>query len=169
MEEIYHTVDINDSFEDWPFPLCYRELHFRYGQNARFILTVRKNSVEWCNSLKRHALRTSPDNHCRLLAYGDNYPHGVERAHEYFYEDHNNGVVRFFEKNNASHLLLKVSWDAGDGWNILCNFLDEDVPSVPFPHENRGTETIPDSVKSINISLIKQQLRLLDLDEDLYL
>lgn len=31
-------------------------------------------------------------------------------------------------------------FNAGDGWESLCNFLDKPVPSEPYPHSNKGED-----------------------------
>src|SRR5579859_2611094 len=61
LDEIFAETDRLDSFEDWPYPLIYRELFFRYGEGAKFILTRRATPRIWLRSLMRHALRTNPD------------------------------------------------------------------------------------------------------------
>ena len=33
---------------------------------------------------------------------------------------------------------MVVDWEKGHGWPELCAFLDRRVPTVAFPHENRG-------------------------------
>ena len=35
----------------------------------------------------------------------------------------------------ASQLLV---YRVGEGWERLCNFLEVEVPAVPFPHENKA-------------------------------
>ena len=161
LEEIVDVVDQNETCADWPFPLAYKELFFHYRDGARYILTTRKDPAAWLDSLKRHSLRTPPDLHCRNLAFGCSYPHGLEQFHLDFYRGHNDDVVRFFARHDASHLLLEVSWDCGDGWGELCAFLGEPVPPSAFPHENKGTRPIPENIRRENIIRINQQLRAL--------
>ena len=36
LEEIFAEIDRHESFEDWPCPLMYKELLFRYGPDAKF-------------------------------------------------------------------------------------------------------------------------------------
>lgn len=161
LEEIFEVVEENESFEDWPWPLMYKELFFRFGGRARYILTKRKDSLTWLSSLKQHALRTPPALHSRLLAYGYNYPHGAEEYHLKFYENHNQNVRDFFREHNSEHLLLEVSWDAGHGWKELCAFLGEPVPSIDFPHENEGSTPPPPQIVQENKRLIELQKKLL--------
>jgi hypothetical protein len=162
VDDVFNVIEQNESFEDWPYPLMYRELFFRFGDRARYILTKRKHGAKWLESLKRHSLLTPPDSHSRLLAFGYNYPHGLEEYHLEFYERHNYEVVKFFEKHNAKHLLLEICWDSGDNWQKLCHFLNEKVPAVPFPHVNKADDNpIRVEVEVENKRRINQQLSLL--------
>jgi hypothetical protein len=151
-------IEQNESFVDWPFPLMYQEIFSRFGDRARYVLTKRASSADWLQSLKHHCLRTPPDEHCRTLAYGFDYPHGFEEFHLQFYERHNREVEVFFEMQRARHLLLDISWDAGDGWDKLCGFLGEPVPDVPFPHDNEGSTPIPEWIEQENRRRIELQL-----------
>ena len=161
MEPIFQVVEENESFEDWPYPLMYKELFFRFGERARYVLTRRKDAQAWLESLKRHSLRTTPDKHLRLLAYGYSYPHGAEAYHLDLYERHNRQVRDFFREQKAEHLLLELCWEEGDGWEKLCGFLNEPVPSAALPHANVGARPIPAEVQKANERLIALQLSLL--------
>jgi len=161
LDEIFSVADQNESFEDFPWPLMYRELYLRYGDGARYILTKRASSQDWLNSLKRHSLKTSRNNHCRLLAYGYAYPHGLEYYHLSFYQRHNQAIKDFFVKQRSEHLLLEISFDSGDGWDKLCGFLGLSVPNAQFPHENKGNVAVSADVEQQNIEAINWQLALL--------
>lgn len=165
LDELFAVCDAHDSFEDWPYPLAYRELFERYGDGARYVLTVRRSPEAWLRSLKNHALLTQPDAHCRLLAYGHAYPHGFEREHLAFYERHNAEVVAFFRERGASHLLATLCWEEGHGWPELCRLLGEPVPDLPFPHANRTRREALESqpLYEANAMRIREQLRLLGL------
>lgn len=139
MDRIFAVADAHDAFEDWPWPLAYREFHARYGDDARFILTVRRSPDAWLKSLKKHSLITSPTGHCRGLAYGPDYPFGHEAEYLAFYERHNREVVDHFRDAGASHQLITLCWENGDGWPELCDFLGDPVPDAAFPHANPAT------------------------------
>lgn len=139
LEEVFAVIDQHESFEDWPYPLMYREFADRYP-DAKFILTVRRSPEAWVESLKSHSLLTSPKGSCRRLAYGYPYPHGVEAEHIAIYERHNAEVPAFFESRGEAGRLLTLSWEAGDGWAELCDFLGEAVPDTPFPRSNVTAE-----------------------------
>jgi hypothetical protein len=127
-----------DAFQDWPWPLIYRELD-RQFPGSKFILTVRENEDVWLQSLMQHSLRTSPFRHCRKLAYGFSYPFKHQRAHIEFYRRHNRQVRRYFE---GCRDFIELCWEHGDGWEGLCTFLETPIPDQPLPHVNpRAADT----------------------------
>jgi len=160
-ERVLDIMEEYNTFEDWPYPLMYQEIFNRFGRRARYILTKRRNDEIWLNSLKHHSLRTPPERHCRLLAYGYSYPHGLEEIHKKSYNDHNRDVVEFFKSRDALDCLLEVCWETGDGWSELCTFLELPLPNLPFPQVNVGSTPIPADVMAHNQQLIAHQLRLL--------
>src|SRR5262249_55696608 len=160
---VFSEIDQHETFEDWPYPLMYQELFFRYGDRAKFVLTLRRDSQTWLESLKRHSERVDPDRHCRLLAYGYAYPHGREARHIEIYERHIFEVRRFFQRHRAEDRLIDLCWEDGAGWSELCGFLDLPIPPVPFPHENRAPDSVDPTVLQRNRAQIRQQLGLLNL------
>ena len=158
--QIFKTVEEFDSFEDWPWPLMYQQVFEKYGENARYILTRRKSSGAWLESLKAHTLGTNPQNNPRKKIFGFEYPHGAEAQHIAFYENHLREVRKFFANQNASHVLCEVCWDEGDGWQEICGFLNEPVPHTLFPHVNRRVTAPKDTERSEeNQRLIAAQLQ----------
>lgn len=137
---IKQRVSAFDLFEDWPWPLIYRQLDEMYP-GSKFVLTVRKSPDAWLESLKKHSMKTSPLGHHRKLAYGFNYPHGHEQEHLDFYNKHNDNVRSYFR--NRSNDFIEVCWETGDGFESLCRLLDCDLPAVPLPHANRWTDNRP--------------------------
>ncbi|ODA68660.1 hypothetical protein A7A08_00492 [Methyloligella halotolerans] len=162
LDPIFEVVDQYDSFEDWPYPLLYRELYERYGEDGKFVLTVRKSPDRWLESLKAHSLTTSPTRHCRTLAYGYDFPHGFEEEHLDLYRRHNEEVRAFFQDRQDESKLLQVCWEAGDGWQELCDFLGKPIPNKAFPRTNEGGARLANAaseVRAENSRLIEQQLR----------
>ncbi len=156
---IFKASDDFESFEDWPWPLLYRELFERYGDSARYILTVRKSPQVWLDSLKGHSEKTNPQNNPREGIYGFAYPHGAEAEHIAFYEKHNRNVREFFASNNAEHQLVELCWENGDGWPELCAHLSEPDPKTEFPHANNNRSSSADiDVLEENRRLINNQL-----------
>jgi len=134
---IEETVRDHDLFEDWPWPLIYRDLDRMYP-GSKFILTARRSPEAWLESLKKHSMRTHPTRHHRKLAYGFPYPHGRERDHLEFYRRHNDEVRAYFEGRREN--FIELCWEKGDGFRELCGFLGCEVPDTPMPHANRGAD-----------------------------
>lgn len=126
-----------DLFEDWPWPLVYKQLDEMYP-GSKFILTVRSSEETWLASLKSHSMRTHPTKHCRKFAYGYNFPHKHEQEHLEFYRRHNDDARSYFANRSAD--FLELCWERGDGLKELCDFLECPLPSDPLPHANKGTD-----------------------------
>lgn len=158
--QIFKTVEDFDSFEDWPWPLMYRQVFEKYGETARYVLTRRSSAQAWLESLKAHTLVTNPHNNPRKRVFGFDYPHGAEASHIAFYENHLAEVRKFFADQNAGHVLCEVCWEEGDGWQEICDFLKEPLPNAPFPHANRRV-IVPndDDLVEENQRLIEAQLQ----------
>ena len=139
MDRIFEITDAHNAFEDWPWPLPYREFYERYGDEARFVLTLRRSPEAWLKSLKKHSLITPLNGHCRTLAYGYDYPFGYEAEYLEAYERHNREVVEFFKSVGAENALITLCWEHGHGWQELCDFLGEPLPEAAFPHANPST------------------------------
>jgi len=131
---VFLTAEEYDSFEDWPWPLIYKQLDERYP-DSKSILTIRRDSRTWINSLLKHAERTGPTE-ARELVYGYAMPHGYKDEHIAIYEAHNREVIEYFK--GQPDKLLVVCWETGSGWKELCSFLNKDIPDTSFPHANRA-------------------------------
>ena len=53
MSSVAEAVGAYDLFEDWPWPLIYKQLDEMFP-GSKFILTTRKSEEAWLNSLKKH-------------------------------------------------------------------------------------------------------------------
>ena len=131
IEPILDAAKAFNNFEDWPWPLVYKELHQRFP-DAKFILTKRSSADTWFTSLCNHADRTGPTQQ-RQWVYGHAMPHDHKAEHVAFYTAHNNAVSAYFQAE-APGQLLEVCWEDGNNWDKLCAFLDKPIPSVAFPH-----------------------------------
>lgn len=162
-EALFTLCDSHDAFEDWPYPLAYKDLLQHYGENAKFILTLRKSPEVWLRSLKKHCLRAHPRKNGQMLAYGHSYPHGFEEQFLQFYRQHYNDVITFFASNNASHRLKILNWENGDGWQELCTFLEVPVPDTDFPHiyRTKSGDLCGKRNYRANVWRVKEQLDLL--------
>jgi hypothetical protein len=162
IDALLTLMEYYDSFDDWPWPLIYREAYKRFP-NAKFILTTRLNEEVWFNSLSNHVehrRHTRNKNFAyRKYIYGYYLPWKNKNAHIKKYRKHNKEVREFFaDKENQ---LLEVCWEKGDGWNKLCHFLNIEIPDIPFPHSNKKPSifNIPSNLKNRLISKAKNLLR----------
>jgi hypothetical protein len=135
-----------DLFEDWPWPLFYKELDQMFP-GSKFILTVRKDANAWLASLKKHSMRTRPLRNCRKLAYGHHYPARHEAEFLACYRNHNDAVRAYFADRKDD--FLEICWEDGHGWDELCGFLGVEKPDVPIPHANKGAGKRPKRVRLV--------------------
>lgn len=102
---------------------------------SRFIYTIRPIDG-WLASIRRHVLGYSnPQDHVRKLwtaMYGWSESSIPQFSHAWL--QHKDRVERHFMERPGDLLTLNIF--EGDGWPILCNFLDKPIPTVPFPHLN---------------------------------
>lgn len=131
LEELMNVARSYDSFEDWPWPLMYKELAVEFP-DAKFVLTMRSSDLVWLKSLTIHSYKLPPKENYHELVYGYKYPLGHRQYHLDFYNKHNADVIEYFRDQPGR--LLVVSWNEKSRWDELCSFLDEATPEVPFPH-----------------------------------
>lgn len=134
-------VDRFDAFEDNPWPLLYREMDERF-EDAKFVLTIRPVE-KWLDSVLGFFPEDEPIPMHEWI-YGEPVPHGNEDVWRKRYEQHNEEVLDYFGDRD-DFLVLRVT--EGEGWDNLCPFLGEDVPSIPFPHANASG--VPDWQQSL--------------------
>jgi len=149
LDPVFEVADAYDSFEDWPWPLIYEELDERYP-DAKFILTTRKDSATWIDSLKRHADRTGPTEF-RDIVYGYPMPHEREAEHVQIYEEHNAEVRAYFDDRDD---FLEVCWEEKAEWEELCRFLNVPVPDKPFPHANKSPGPLYTALRKVKRTLV---------------
>ena len=132
-EPAFAVADKFDTFEDWPWPLMFRQLDLRYP-SARFVLTERSSPQKWIGSLKNHSERSGTER-VREIAYGYPMPHGHEDELMAFYAAHGRAVREHFA--DRPDKLLVSCWETESRWHELCAFVGKDVPETPFPHANQ--------------------------------
>ena len=120
-----------DAFQDNPWPILFRELDTACP-NSRFILTSRETE-RWLASITRHF--GEHDTPMRAWIYGVGHPAGHEERYRARYEGHNRAVREYFAERPGD--LLEMNFEAGDGWEKLCPFLERSIPETPLPHLNR--------------------------------
>ena len=131
--DLHSIIRKYDSFEDEPWAHSYKHLYSWYP-NAKFILTIRKDSEIWFRSMYYHCQRIKYNQHRRYF-FGFEVPFGNKDNYIAKYEKHNKEVMNFF-KDKKSQLLV-VCWENGDSWEKLCPFLDKAIPKRNFPHSNK--------------------------------
>jgi hypothetical protein len=150
------------SFQDapWSYADFYRRLDRRFP-GSKFILTQRAVDRWFASFVRYKRPRGCERSDIRYrfrdprvgvlshkLAWGIDYDHlgdcamePHETVYRTIYERRNQRIREYFEDRPED--LLVVDWEEGDGWIELCDFLDVDVPDLPFPHANIGTKHPP--------------------------
>ena len=109
-ELILDIVENADVFEDWPWPLIYKQCLERYP-DAKFILTVRDSPEQWFDSLYHHCKRLGPTRQIKAI-YGHYTPNNsTKKDFIEYYTRHNKEVVEFFSDKPGKLLILPTSMD----------------------------------------------------------
>ena len=134
---LYDPLAEFDACLDIPTSAYFRELDKAYP-GSRFILTVR-NEDQWASSIERlyanlpkSSQHTQLRDMVRLVTYGTVNFHS-DRYRRIFNE-HNDAVQAYFKNRPDALLVMDIS--AGDGWEKLCPFVEEKIPTVEFPKLN---------------------------------
>lgn len=151
LDELLGWVERYESFEDWPWPLIYREIDERFA-GSKFILTRRRSPDAWFRSLCKHAEHTGPTAF-RHRIFGHDMPHDHRDDHVSVYERHLKEVRAYFRERPGD--LLEVCWEEGHGWDELAGFLGYERPEIPFPHANRGKQD-PKGLRGLKAKLFKK-------------
>ena len=121
-----------DAAEDMPWPHFYRDLDKAYP-GSKFVLTTRDKDA-WFRSIDNHfGHQETPLN---ASAYGASFAKARDNKDHWqsVYAQHYEDVRNYFKDRPDD--LLELDLAAGDGWQKLCPFLDQDIPSTPFPVKN---------------------------------
>ena len=137
--ELLASMRAYDSFEDWPWPLLYREID-DYFPDARFILTTRRNADVWYRSLCNMAVRMGPFKDFERHIYGHAMPQGHRAEHLRYYCEHNRAVEAHFRDRPGK--LLRVCWETGDDASSLAEFLGLQGDIPPPRQVNRSSRSV---------------------------
>lgn len=140
-DALRRTVDQHDGFRDLPWPLLYEWLDRSYP-DARFILTTRPTE-SWLQSC-RNMYGSKPYGFFKPIFGFDTFVGNEGRAAE-VYESHIVAVRQHFATQPDRY--LEANFEGGDGWEKLCEFLGEPIPSRPFPHANLGAFTLAERIR----------------------
>lgn len=141
LSRIRGVAEKNESFEDWPWIILFRELDAMFPE-SKFILTTRSQERwvrSYTNMLSTQGEASDELNEIRRILYGLPFPNVTEEQLLQRYRRHNHKVKEYF--SNRPDDLLVVNWEEGDRWEKLCRFLEAGIPDEPFPHANRGRYT----------------------------
>jgi hypothetical protein len=112
----------------------------RTKPDARFILLTR-NINDWIDSTLVKLREYSPSSKSDPISYFHRIAnlgcvHTTDRNRlRRYYELHSLAIAGYFEDAPAAKFL---QMDIKDGWEPLCEWLGEPIPTVPFPHLNKG-------------------------------
>ena len=121
---LLHGLEDYDAFSDMAGEYYFHELDREYP-DSKFILTVR-DMESWLDSRERHVRRNKADPHY-AYAFLKIDRQGWSRHFHLVTER----VQHYFSGRPASLLVMNIP--AGDGWQVLCPFLDVPAPALPFP------------------------------------
>ncbi|XP_039263672.1 uncharacterized protein LOC120339579 [Styela clava] len=144
-----------DAVSDLPACVYWQNLHEAFP-NSKIILTTRKSEEAWTKSWNEQAASINGSKlfqiQCAFTPTGRKYARFLKETMKATFEcsptsfdviprhddilrnkyrEHNMAVQQ--KTPNEKLLVFNLS----DGWKPLCNFLDKDVPDVPFPHSNK--------------------------------
>jgi len=131
-------ADNYDVFEDWPWPLVYKQCLEKYP-DAKFILTIRADAEEWFRSLYYHCKKLGPTKQIKSV-YGHYTPnHETKGYFMEYYKRHNAKAVQFFKDKPGKLLILSTETDDTEKSNILakfCNLSDK----IHYPNANKNKD-----------------------------
>lgn len=133
-----------EAITDSPIPLYYKELDKEYP-GSKFILTVR-NIDDWIKSMEKSSRRfrwhkLSPEGRCgpevyechmKLLGCTGFDKHKMMKGYYNHYLDVCNHFL------NRPDDLLVFNLCGGEGWDLLCPFLDKKDPECDMPNRNKS-------------------------------
>ncbi|MEJ0053635.1 MAG: sulfotransferase [bacterium] len=125
----FESLEDYNFFSDFNGKYYFRELDEQYP-GSKFILTIR-DLEGWLDSREKHVIRNQRD---------PDYKHDwltVDRkawAEDYW--RYQAELDAYFKDRSGDSLIMNIA--GGDGWDTLAPFLGKEIPTVPFPVENRA-------------------------------
>lgn len=137
LQLLHDKIGFNDSEDTAYLDLYAIRDHFvkmdEEYPGSKFILTIRDMN-QWVESVKKQIIKrpNSP--------YFHHYYFQSELQWVYFHNMHIKTVLAFFDVYEKRDQLLIMNIANGDGYEVLCKFLDREIINEPFPHENKSPE-----------------------------
>lgn len=128
-------MDDWDAVEDNPIPIIYKELDALYP-GSKFILTTR-DPEKWYQSVSYHIGDLLTPMHEWLFGKGKGLPNEDKTHTMNVFTTHHKNVTKYFKDRPDDLLIIDVTKMAD--WTTLCDFLNEAIPEVDFPHANRSS------------------------------
>jgi hypothetical protein len=124
---------------DWPAAFYWRELSEHYP-DAKILLTLR-SPESWYASVEKTILKV-------VQTSTDRESLGVSLIGEGVFGgrlDDRDHAIAIYERNTAEVQASfpddrLLTYNIGDGWAPLCDFLGKPIPDEPFPHSNSTEE-----------------------------
>ncbi len=135
-KKVLRIIQKYDAVEDTPWYKIYKELD-QHLPGSKFILTIRDQD-SWYKSVSNHIGNLRAAHHEWIYGRGKGLPKDNRENTIRVYNEHNNGVLDYF-KDRPDHLLV-LDFTMGDNWEKLCDFLQKEIPDVPFPHYNKSAD-----------------------------
>lgn len=147
-------LDKYNAVTDLPIPLIYKQLDKLYP-NSKFILTIR-DPQDWLESVKKHWSNTNPFKH---QWDNDVFSHKVHKmlygqkefdAQVFLerYNTHTREVIDYFKHRKQDLLILDLS-ENENHWIKLCKFLNQPVPTIPYPKEFKTQQNLIIKIKQL--------------------
>lgn len=135
-----------DAATDTPIARDYKKLLELYPE-AGFILTTRELQ-SWLKSMEthmtkgrgKHGARRSNIAKLRTDLYGSKK--FDRELYEQAFKTHLMNVIEHFTETGNMDRLLIHSFSDNPGWEVLCKFLELEVPDIDFPHLNKGVYSV---------------------------
>lgn len=128
-----------NSSVDWPSAYFWRELS-EYYPDAKILLTTR-SADSWYASMEKTIFKTLKES-TEPASIGISLI--AERVFGGRIEDRDHAIA-VYEANNAEVQSAFTpdrlfTYELGDGWDKLCQFLGKPVPNVPYPNRNPAAD-----------------------------
>ncbi len=155
-KKVLRMIRDYDAVEDTPWYMIYKELD-QLIPGSKFILTIR-DEESWYKSVSKHIGDLRSPQHEWIYGKGKGLPKDDKENTLRVYNNHNKEGLEYF-KDRPNDLLV-LDFTKGDKWEKLCEFLNKDIPDVPFPHANKSRTTpIPELKPKDKFKIFRKRFR----------
>ncbi|MCH8902461.1 MAG: hypothetical protein IIA45_00880 [Bacteroidetes bacterium] len=132
-KKVTKIVNKYEVFLDHPWPQIFDFLDEHYP-GSKFILTIREEE-DWFKSVSNHVGDFRSPIHEWIYGKGYGLPKYNKKHTIEVYKKHQQKVIQYFSERPNSLLIIDFQHDFN--WKTLCEFLNVQIPDVPFPHLNK--------------------------------